>query len=292
VGPSTKKSVPTGGDATEGEPVAKIKTAAKRSFTLDGSTSMNVDADAGAGSDVTGVVEHIKGATPRVTTPASGEEITREGQSSDGGKVIANVKTAAKRKVTLTDANAVEAEISKLDNSTRVALAPKGKRDIAALAGDTLEDVVPANEPENRGKMLAEQAKAQRLAALKAKEAEAKSRSLTSYADKLREESNLMDELDPVPTESDLLVEEQDTRLTEPPPKVAAKPPKSVEDFAVNGDTIEVSPGVRWDKKLPWRTRARLALNYKNDPSVISAIKACEVPSVSNLIDKLLSSTQ
>ena len=57
VGPSTKKSVPTGGDATEGEPVAKIKTSAKKSFTLDGSTSMNADAD--TGSDVTSVVEHL-----------------------------------------------------------------------------------------------------------------------------------------------------------------------------------------------------------------------------------------
>lgn len=289
VGAATKKSVPAGGDATEGEPVAKIKTAARRSFSVDGSTSMNAD----AGSDVTGVVEHIKGVTPRVAPGGEAEEITREGQSSDGGKVIANVKTAAKRKVVLTDANSADQEISKLDNSTRSALAPQGKRDIAALAGDTLEEIVPANEPENRGRMLAEQAKAKRLAALKAKEAEEKSRTLARHADKLREESLLIDELDPVPTERDLLAEEQTSRLTDPPPppvKVVAKSPKSVEDFAVNGDELELAPGVRWNKKLHWKTRVKQALQYRDRPEILNLIRGYEVPSVVNSIDEALSS--
>jgi hypothetical protein len=290
VGPSTKKSVPTGGDATEGEPVAKIKTAAKKSFTLDGSTSMNADSD--TGTDVTGVVEHLKGVTSKVI-PSEGDSITREGQSSDGGKVIANVKTAAKRKVTLTDANDVDREINNLENSTRVALAPKGKRDIAALAGDTLEDIVPANEPENRGRMLAEQAKARRIAALKAEEAGEKSRTLAKYAEKLREESLLMDELDPVPTERDLLVEERTSRLTDPPPppvKVVAKPPKSVEDFAVNGDELELAPGVRWNKKLHWKTRVKQALQYRDQPEVLNLIRGNEVESVVKAIDAALTS--
>jgi hypothetical protein len=289
VGPSTKKSVPTGGESSEGETVAKLKTAAKKTFTLDGSTSMNADSD--TGTDVTGVVEHLKGVTPKVTPSADDGEISREGQSSDGGKVIANMKTAAKRKVTLTDVNSVDREISNLDNRTRAALAPKGKRDIAALAGDTLEEVVPANEPENRGRMLAEQAKAQRLAALKAKEAEEKSRTLARHADKLREESLLIDELDPMPAEQDLLAEEQTSRLTDPPPppvKVAAKPPKSVEDFAVNGDELELAPGVRWNKKLHWKTRVKEALQYRDRPEVLNLIRGYEVPSVTKAIDDAL----
>jgi hypothetical protein len=289
VGPSTKKSVPTGGESSEGETVAKLKTAAKKTFTLDGSTSMNADSD--TGTDVTGVVEHLKGVAPKVTPSADDGEISREGQSSDGGKVIANVKTAAKRKVTLTDVNSVDREISNLDNRTRAALAPKGKRDIAALAGDTLEEVVPANEPENRGRMLAEQAKVQRLAALKAKEAEEKSRTLARHADKLREESLLIDELDPVPTERDLLAEEQTSRLTDPPPppvKVVAKSPKSVEDFAVNGDELELAPGVRWNKKLHWKTRVKEALQYRDRPEVLNLIRGYEVPSVTKAIDDAL----
>lgn len=266
VGSATKKPVPTGGDATEGETVAKIKTSAKKSFTLDGSTSMNSDVDSG---DVTGFVEHIKGVTPKTASTDDGS-ITREGQSSDGGKVIANVNTAAKRKVTLTDANSADAEISKLDNATRSALAPKGKRDIAALAGDTLEDIVPANEPENRGKVLAEQAKAQRLASLKAKEAEGKS----------REEGELSDESDsPIP------VKVADVK---PPVKVVAKPPKSVEDFAVNGDDLELAPGVRWNKKLHWKTRVKMALQYRDRPEILDLIRGHEVESVVKAIDAAL----
>ena len=273
VGAATKKTVPTGGESSEGETVAKLKTAAKKSFTLDGSTSMNADSD--AGTDVTGVVEHLKGVTPKVTSSADDDEISREGQSSDGGKVIANVKTAAKRKVTLTDVNSVDREINNLDNRTRAALAPKGKRDIAALAGDTLEEVVPANEPENRGRMLAEQAKAQRLAALKAKEA----LPVAEIEADAPEEGDIPENHWKAPVKA---------ANATPPAKVAAKPPKSVEDFAVNGDELELAPGVRWNKKLHWKTRVKEALQYRDRPEVLNLIRGYEVPSVTKAIDDAL----
>ncbi len=283
VGSATKKPVPTGGDATEGETVAKIKTSAKRSFSVDGSTSMNADVESG---DVTNVIEHVKVAAK--VTPAVEGEVTREGQSSDTGKVIANVKTAAKRKVTLTDANSVDAEISKLDNASRVALAPKGKRDIAALAGDTLEEIIPANEPENRGRMLAEQAKAQRLAAIKAKETEAVKTRV------IQEEPLRIEEFDATPPEEGDLSHESDSPVpvavigVKPPVKVAAKQPKSVEDFAVNGDDLELAPGVRWNKKLHWKTRVKQALQYRDRPEILDLIRGYEVESVVKAIDAAL----
>ncbi len=284
VGPSVKKSAPTGGDSTEGETVAKLKTAAKKSFTLDGSTSMNTDVETG---DVTGIVEHIKGVTPKAASTDDGS-ITRDGQSSDGGKVIANVKTAAKRKVTLTDANSADAEINKLDNATRSALAPKGKRDIAALAGDTLEEIVPANEPENRGRMLAEQARAKRLASLKEKESPApKTRVIQKEPLHVEEfDATAPEEGDlPDPADSPLPVKVLDVK---PPAKVAAKPPKSVEDFAVNGDDLEIAPGVRWNKKLHWKTRVKQALQYRDRPEILDLIRGYEVESVVKAIDAAL----
>lgn len=266
VGSATRKaSAPTGEGSSDGETVAKLKSASKKSFTVDGSTSMNEDPS--VGTDVTGVVEHVKRPTDE------GGTLTREGQSSDGGKVIANVKTAAKRKVTLTDARSVDAEISKLDNATRSALAPKGKRDIAALAGDTLEDIVPANEPENRGRMLAEQAKAKRLAALKIKEIEATA----------PEEGDLPD-----PADSPIPVKVADVK----PAKVVAKPPKSVEDFAVNGDELELAPGVFWNKKLYWKTRVKQAVQYKDRPEVLDLIRGYEVESVVKAIDEALAAAK
>lgn len=277
VGPSIKRADASAGKASsEGETVAKLKTAAKRSFSVDGSTSMNVDAE---GGDVTHVVEHVRGGQPKVTSADEGETISREGQSSEGGRVIASVKTAAKRKVTLTDANAVDREIDNLDNSTRTVLAPKGKRDIAALAGDTLEEVVPANEPENRGRMLAEQAKAKRLSALRAKEAEEKLPVFEYDAD-VPEEGDLSDEGKSLPVKV----------LDAVPPKVVAKPPKSVEDFAVNGDELEIAPGVRWNKKLHWKSRVKMALQYRDRPELLSLIRGYEVPSVVKQIDAALAS--
>jgi hypothetical protein len=266
VGSATKKaSAPTGEGSSDGETVAKLKSASKKSFTVDGSTSMNEDPS--VGTDVTGVVEHVKRPTD------AGDTLIREGQSSDTGKVLASVKTAAKRKVTLTDANSVDAEISKLDNASRVALAPKGKRDIAALAGDTLEEIVPANEPENRGRMLAEQAKAKRLAALKIKEIEATA----------PEEGDLPD-----PADSPIPVAVIDVK----PAKVTAKAPKSIEDAVVNGDELELAPGVRWNKKLHWKTRVKQAVQYKDRPEVLDLIRGYEVSTVVKAIDEALAAAK
>lgn len=283
VGPSIKKTAPyTGGESSEGETVAKLKTSAKRSFSVDGSTSMNADSE--TGSDVMGVVDHLKGLTPKVTSTPSEGEITREGQSSDTGKVIANVKTAAKRKVTLTDANSADAEISKLEHGTRAALSPKGKRDISALAGDTLEEIVPANEPENRGKLLAEQARAKRLASLKAKEAEEKSRVLSGDSTGLLDSG--LSETEEYPSD-----ESEAPEVGAKPKRVEAKPPKSVEDFAVNGDDLEIAPGIRWNKKLHWKTRVKQALQYRNRPEILDLIRGHEVPSVVKSIDEALATS-
>jgi hypothetical protein len=298
VGSSTKKpSVAfgggsSGGASSEGEAVSKIKTSAKQSFSLDGSTSMNVSSE--EGSEEPGFVESIQGLRQVVRSPGNGESLTREGQSSDGGKVIANVKTAAKRKVTLTDADSAEREISKLDNSTRAVLAPRGKRDIAALAGDTLEEIVPANEPENRGKALADQAKAQRLAALKAREAQ---ESEKVKARVLQEESLRIEEFDAANPEEGDLPDAEDSPIpvkvidAVAPVKVTAKSPKSVEDFAVNGDELELAPGVRWSKKLHWKSRVKLALQYRTRPEILNLIRGYEVPSVVKSIDEALASS-
>jgi hypothetical protein len=137
-----------------------------------------------------------------------------------------------------------------------VALAPKGKRDIAAMAGDKLEDILPANEPENRGRVLAEQAKAQRLAQLAGKEKPVKT----------------APEPKTVPT-------------PKPVSKPVAKPPASVEDFALNGDDLEIAPGIRWNKKISWKLRVKQALQYRTQPEVLALIRAYEVPMVVKQID-------
>ena len=73
-----------------------------------------------------------------------------------------------------------------------------------------------------------------------------------------------------------------------PPSKVAAKPPKSVEDFAVNGDDLEIAPGVRWNKKLHWKTRVKQALQYRDRPEILDLIRGYEVESVVKAIDAAL----
>lgn len=264
VGSAVKKpGVVASGPApsSEGETVARLRTAAKRTITVDGSTSMNADE---ASDDVTSVVEHVR---PQAAPKDNGD---RQGQSSEAGKVIANVHFPSKRKVVVTDAGAVDAEISKLDNETRVAVSPKGTRDITALVGDALEDMIPVLEPENRGRILAEQNKARRLA----QAAQAAPVKLNPLAQAM----------------ADAEAEDEGDDDDEPPPPAAvlAKPPKSVEDFVINGGDLELAPGVRWNKQLHWKQRVKLALQYRDRPEVLALIRGHEVPTVVKQIDLAL----
>ena len=93
-------------------------------------------------------------------------------------------------------------------------------------------------------------------------------------------------------------VEAANTAVAAPAPvapaaKPAAKPvkiaaPKSVEDFIVNGDDVEIAPGLRWNKKLHWRIRVKTALTYKNKPEILKVILAHEVPAVAKIINEAL----
>ncbi len=71
--------------------------------------------------------------------------------------------------------------------------------------------------------------------------------------------------------------------------KVVAKAPTSVEDVVINGDSLEIAPGIRWDKKIHWKSRVKIAVDqYRNSPDVLALIKSYEVPSVVRGIDEAL----
>ena len=236
--------------SSEGELVARVRTSVKGSFTVDGSTSMNAGDD--SGSDVTGVVEHIRGSRPVVTASESSASSV-----SGDEKVVGRLGAPAKQRVTLENPGDADRKINRLENSGRSVLAPSGKRDVAAMSGDTVEEILAANEPENRGRLLAEQARAQRLASL----------GVETKA--------------PEPPAREPVAE----GASEP---LEARPPKSIEDAVINGDDLELAPGVRWNKKLHWKSRVRLALQYRDRPEVLNLIRRHEVESVVKGIEAAL----
>ena len=127
--------------------------------------------------------------------------------------------------------------------------------EIHAAEGDTLESILPALDPESRAAMLAKQRK------------EAIARSEAKLA---AEENKAVEEETPLPV-------------------VSPRVPTSVEEVIISGDDVEIAPGVVWNKKLHWRTRAKVAVEkYADDPSTLALIRSYEEPSVAKLISDTL----
>ena len=250
------QTVPQGGaqaSASDGELVGRVKSNVKTAFTLDGSTTMKaLDDGTIVGS------EGIRGVKPTVRNM---------GTSADAqeAQVVGGIKTPAKRKATVENSNAATQAISKLDNTPRSVLAPKNKAGVSAVSGDNLEEILPALDPGGQAALVADQKRRERLAAV----AKSEGKKTT-----------------PAPTPDAAVAASPAPAKTTKPVKTAA--PKSVEDFIVNGDDVEIAPGLRWNKKLHWRIRVKTALTYKDKPELLNVILAHEVPSVAKIINESL----
>lgn len=245
--------------SSEGETVARVNSNVNTAFTLDGSTTMRVREDGSIQGS-----EGIRGAKPQVRRMAAAVE-AREAQ------VVGGIKTSpAKRKAVVENSNSVSQEISKIERQRSV-LAPKGKAGVSAVSGDTVEEILPALEPSGQAALVAEQKRQARLAAV------AKSEAATGTVTQPAKDPEVK-----APVKAAAKVVKAAAK--------AAPAPKSVEDYVVNGDDLEIAPGVRWNKKLHWKIRVKNALQYKDNPDVLAAILAYEVPSVVKLINESLPS--
>ena len=271
VGSAIRSKVATGGPqpaSSEGELVGRVKSSVKTSFTLDGSTTMNAldDGTVIGSENIRGTKVAAQGAKPSVRAMANAVE-PQEAQ------VVGGLRSPAKRKATVEDSNAAAREINKIENSRSV-LAPKNRVGVSAVAGDTVEEILPALEPSGQAALIAEQKRRERMAAVSKSEGKKVA--------------------PPVVVET--------APVADPPPAKANKPskpvktvkvakdpaPKSVEDFVMNGDDLEIAPGLRWNKKLHWKLRVKNALLHKDNPEALQAILAYEVPSVAKLITDAL----
>ena len=280
VGPAMKRAsaTDTTGASSDGTPVAKMLTPSKQSVRLDGTVPTN--STSSEGPDVRGVVAHTKESTVAATEETPSSSGSPASPTSDGVVKEVRLSTASKRKVTITDSNAAAQEVNRLENMQRSVLASKnakGKQQVSAVVGDTLEEVVPAVDSDNHDAVLA--AKAKREARLQQIQASAPKSSLLSAMAGLEEEEE-GESAAPAPKAT-----------PKPAPKVAAKPPKSVEDFAINGASVELAPGFRWDKTLHWKTRVKMALQHAKDPERLALIRGYEVPTVVAAIDRELTAS-
>lgn len=253
---SKAASVPTGGSqssSSDGELVGRVKSNVKTSFTLDGSTTMKaLDDGTIIGS------EGIRGVKPTVRNMGNSVD-------EQEAQVVGGIKTPAKRKATVENSNSATQAINKIDSAPRSVsvVAPKNKAGVSAVSGDNLEEILPALDPGGQAALVADQKRRERLAAVAKSEGKKAPPAPAPVA--------------PTPAAP---------AKTTKPVKTAA--PKSVEDFIVNGDDVEIAPGLRWNKKLHWRIRVKTALTYKDKPEILKVILAHEVPAVAKIINEAL----
>lgn len=254
---SKAASVPQGGSqssSSEGELVGRVKSNVKTAFTLDGSTTMKALDD----GTIIGGSEGIRGVKPTVRSMGTSVD-------AQEAQVVGGIRTPAKVKATVENSNAVAQAISKIDSAprSRSVLAPKNKAGVSAVSGDSVEEILPALDSGGQAALVADQKRRERLAAV----AKSEGKKATPPA--------------PAPTAT-----VEPPAKTSKPVKTAA--PKSVEDFIVNGDDVEIAPGLRWNKKLHWRIRVKTALTYKDKPDLLKVILAYEVPAVAKIINESL----
>lgn len=76
-------------------------------------------------------------------------------------------------------------------------------------------------------------------------------------------------------------------------PKAQALPkrraPVTVEEIVIQDGDIDLGNGVKWNKNIHWRSRAKIAAEqYGNNPTALAAIQAVEAPAVNALIAERL----
>lgn len=186
-------------------------------------------------------------------------------QPSQDGMIVRNFNPAKSGPVRVDDATSIETAIRKVEDSAVKVLQVGGT--VHSVSADKLENLFP-DAGAGAAALRAAAAAAERKRQVAASEARA------SQTQGVEAQSGPETAEAPVPTIK---------------PYAKPKVPQTVEEMVINGDEVELAPGLRWNKKLHWRTRAKLAVDqYKDQPDVLAIIKAYEQKSVSDLIDEHL----
>lgn len=185
---------------------------------------------------------------------------------SQDGVIVRNFNAPKSGPVLVSDSTSIETAIRKVEDSAVKVLQVGGI--IHSASADKLENLFP-DAGAGAAAQRAAAAAAERKRQVAASEAKAtQEQGATVHNEGEAEDAPAVPEL-----------------------KAYAKPkvPQTVEEVVINGDDVELAPGLRWNKKLHWRTRAKLAVDqYKDRPDVLAIIKAYEQKSVADLIDEHL----
>lgn len=241
---------------------------------------------------------------PSIRRTASEQKTDSVG--NEDARPVGKVRTPAVMKTVVSDGTQAAREAARLDNAPpprAILNTPKGA--IHAAEAEKVESILDTLNPEDQARIVQEQRKAQAQAAAKAaaKAEPAEEAAPKKVEPKAAKPAQVPDAPPPMTREQQiaaarLLLAEEDARVAAAaaPPKAAPKavPPKkkaptSIEQIVIEGTDLDLGHGVKWDKTLHWRTRAKIAAEqYGTNQVVLEAIRAVEAPAVVALIAERL----
>jgi hypothetical protein len=223
---------------------------------------------------------------------------------NEDARQVGKVRTPAVMKTVVSDGGQAAREAARLDNAPpprAILSTPTGV--IHAAEAEEVGSIIEVLNPEDQARIVREQRKAQAEAAAKAAKAapsaEPAVKQIPATADLMLHSGTREQQ---VALARQILAEE-DARIAAAleaaavPAKATVKAPVShkkktpvtIEQIIVEGDDIDLGNGVKWDKTLHWRTRAKIAAEqYGTNQAVLEAIRAVEAPAVVALIKERL----
>jgi hypothetical protein len=231
-------------------------------------------------------------------------EMKTDSVGNEDARQVGKVRTPAVMKTVVSDGGQAAREAARLDNAPpprAILSTPTGV--IHAAEAEEVGSIIEVLNPEDQARIVREQRKAQAEAAAKAAKAapsaEPAVKQIPATADLMLHSGTREQQ---VALARQILAEE-DARIAAAleaaavPAKATVKAPVShkkktpvtIEQIIVEGDDIDLGNGVKWDKTLHWRTRAKIAAEqYGTNQAVLEAIRAVEAPAVVALIKERL----
>jgi len=238
-------------------------------------------------------------------------EMSSDSSGNEDARSVGRISSPAKQKTVIRDASEAAMAAQKLDNtpSPRAILnSPKGTEIFSAEA-EKVETILDVLNPEDQAQIIRQQRKAQLVSTEKTRLGDTKVLAeaivVPSVSDadswdmsghwlsrvKLAKEKygdnpEALAKIYAVEIPS-VVARIQKDLSGQPPLKI--KTPTSIEGVILAGDDIDLGDGLKWDMKIHWLSRVKIAKEkYGNNPEILSKILAVEAPSVVSYIEKAL----
>jgi len=236
-----------------------------------------------------------KTAEPKPLLRKTASEMKSDSVGNEDSVLVGKIRTpAVSAKTTITDVSSAAQAAAKLDNTPppRAILNSKGGEEIFAAEAETVEEILPALDSENRARIVREQRRAQAKAsdAKIAKEEPAKA-SPVKVASKVAPKAVEK----PVPAKATPPAKKVAVPVAKAAPAKAAVPakpvkkagPQSIEQVILAGDETDLGGGLKWDMTIQWLKRVNIALTkYQDNPEAMAKILAVESPAVVKVLSK------